>query len=49
MTIILYHFIFLKIYYLIVQLKTLLKNSYHLFTYPNFYLYTEKISRFNAN
>jgi len=49
MTIILFNFIFLHLYYLIVQLKTLLKNSCHLFTYPNFYLYTEKISRFNAN
>ncbi|VAX45043.1 Uncharacterised protein [Acinetobacter calcoaceticus] len=49
MTIILYHFIFLKLHYLNVQLKTLLKNSSHLFTYPHFHLYTEKISRFNPS
>ena len=48
MTIILYHFIFLTLHYFIVQLKTLLKNSSHLFTYPYFHLFTEKISRFNA-
>lgn len=49
MTIILYHFIFITLHYLIVQLKTRLKNSSHLFTYPYFYLSREKISTFNAS